>query len=160
MATALRFKKMFNLKNFNAMSNLIRRNSFFDDFITKDLFELATPKFAKSEFTLPSVNVKEVNDGFTIEVAAPGMKKENFKLNLERNVLTISSENQAEQEEKDENGAFTRREFNYSSFTRSFTLPEIVDSEKIEASYEDGILKINVPKKEVSMQNIKTIEVK
>ncbi|OWK73723.1 heat-shock protein [Flavobacteriaceae bacterium JJC] len=141
------------------MSNLIRRNSFFDDFITKDLFEFK-PSFNQSDLTLPSVNVKELDRGFEIHVAAPGIKKEDFKINLEQNVLTISSENSTENEEKDENGAFTRREFNYSSFSRAFTLPETADPEKIEAAYEDGILKITVPKKEVMMQNMKTIEVK
>ncbi|MBU4537653.1 MAG: Hsp20/alpha crystallin family protein [Weeksellaceae bacterium] len=141
------------------MSNLIRRNSFFDDFITKDLFEFK-PRFNQADLTLPSVNVKELDSGFEIHVAAPGIKKEDFKINLERDVLTISSEKQTENEEKDENGAFTRREFNYSSFSRSFTLPEAADPEKIEAAYEDGILKITVPKKEVTMQNMKTIEVK
>lgn len=142
------------------MSNLIRRNSFFDDFITKDLFEFNRPKFVQSELTLPSVNVKELDNVFEIQVAAPGIKKEDFKINLERNLLTISSESKTENEERDEKGAFTRREFNYSSFSRSFTLPEDVESEKIEAAYEDGILKITVPKKEVTMQNVKTIEVK
>lgn len=142
------------------MSNLIRRNSFFDDFITKDLFEFNRPKFLQSELTLPSVNVKELDNGFEIHVAAPGIKKEDFKINLERNVLTISSESKTENEEKDEKGAFTRREFNYSSFSRSFTLPEAAEPDKIEAAYEDGILKIMVPKKEVTMQNVKTIEVK
>ncbi|MBU8882950.1 Hsp20/alpha crystallin family protein [Kaistella sp. DKR-2] len=141
------------------MSNLIRRNSFFDDFITKDLFEFK-PRFNQSDLTLPSVNVKELDRSFEIHVAAPGIKKEDFKINLEQNVLTISSENSTENEEKDENGAFTRREFNYSSFSRAFTLPETADPEKIEAAYEDGILKITVPKKEVMMQNMKTIEVK
>ena len=104
--------------------------------------------------------MKELDSGFEIQVAAPGIKKEDFKINLERNVLTISSESKTENEEKDENGAFTRREFNYSSFSRSFTLPEMAEPEKIDAAYEDGILKIMVPKKEVTMQNVKTIEVK
>jgi len=153
-------KLKFNHKKFKAMSNLIRRNSFFDDFITKDLFDFAPTRFQKSDFTLPSVNVKEHEAGFEIQVAAPGIKKEDFKINLERNVLTISSERQSENEEKDNNGAFTRREFNYSSFSRSFTLPEVVEADRIEASYEDGILKIDVPKKEVTMQNVKTIEIK
>lgn len=142
------------------MSNLIRSNSFFDDFLTRDLFEFNRPKFSGSQMTLPSVNVKELDNGFEIHVAAPGIKKENFKINLERNILTISSETKTENEEKDEKGTFTRREFNYSSFSRSFTLPEDAEPEKIEASYEDGILKVTVPKKEVMMQNVKTIEVK
>jgi HSP20 family protein len=141
------------------MSNLIRRNSFFDDFITKDLFDF-NRGFSKSEPTLPAVNVKEVDNAFEIQVAAPGIRKEDFKINLERNVLTISSENKIEHEEKDENGAFTRREFNYSAFSRSFTLPEVAEAEKIEAAYENGILRITVPKKEVSMQHVKTIEIR
>ena len=65
------------------MSNLIRRNSFFDDFITKDLFDFATPRFQKTDFTLPSVNIKEYEGGFEIQVAAPGIRKEDFKINLE-----------------------------------------------------------------------------
>lgn len=109
---------------------------------------------------MPSVNVKELDNGFEIHVAAPGIKKEDLKINLERNVLTISSETKTENQEKDEKGAFTRREFNYSSFSRAFTLPEDAEPEKIEATYEDGILKITIPKKEVMMQNVKTIEVK
>ena len=142
------------------MSNLIRSNSFFDDFLTKDLFEFNRPKFSGSEMTLPSVNVKELDNGFEIHVAVPRLRKEDLNINLERNVLTISSETKTENEEKDEKGAFTRREFNYSSFSRPFTLPEDAEPEKIEASYEDGILKVMVPKKEVMMENVKTIEVK
>ena len=142
------------------MSNLIRRNSFFDDFITRDLFDFNRPRFSPSENTLPSVNVLEQKDAFEIHVAAPGIKKENFKIDLERNVLTVSSETREEHSEKDESGSFTRREFNYSSFSRSFTLPENVAAEKIEAAYEDGILKITVPKKDVTMENIKSIEIK
>lgn len=142
------------------MSNLIRRNSFFDDFITKDLFEFNRPKFSPSEATLPSVNVLEQKDSFEIQVAAPGIKKENFKIDLERNVLTVGSETREETEQKDSDGSFTRREFNYSSFSRSFTLPDIVDADRIEAAYEDGILKITVPKKDITVENIKSIEIK
>lgn len=142
------------------MSNLIRRNSFFDDFITKDLFEFNRPKFSPSEATLPSVNVLEQKDSFEIQVAAPGIKKENFKIDLERNVLTVGSETREETEQKDSDGSFTRREFNYSSFSRSFTLPDSVDADRIEAAYEDGILKITVPKKDITVENIKSIEIK
>lgn len=142
------------------MNNLIRRNSFFDDFFTKDLMEFNRRPFAENSLTIPSVNVKEQENGFEIEVAAPGIKKEDFKINLERNVLTISSENKSETEEIKEDGKFTRREFNYSSFSRSFTLPELVEVEKIEAAYEDGILKVSVPKKEIHSPALKTIEIK
>lgn len=142
------------------MTGLMRRNNFFDDFFTKELFDFNNAGFAQSGITQPSVNVKDMNDGFEIQVAAPGMRKEDFTVNLERNVLTISSEKQTQNEEKDEDGNFSRREFNYSSFRRSFTLPEAVEQEKIEATYEDGLLKIAVPKKEQSTRMLKTIEVK
>ncbi len=83
--------------------------------------------------------------------AAPGMTKEDFKIQLDKHILTISSEKREEQEEKTNNGKYTRKEFNYQSFSRSFTLPaEIVESAKIEASYKDGILNILVPKKEAA----------
>lgn len=142
------------------MTGLMRRNNFFDDFFTKELFDFNNAGFAQSGITQPSVNVKDMDEGFEIQVAAPGMKKEDFTVNLERNVLTISSEKQTQNEEKDEDGNFSRREFNYSSFRRSFTLPEAVEHENIEAAYEDGLLKITVPKKEKSTQMLKTIEVK
>lgn len=141
------------------MNGLMRRNSFFDDFFTKDLFDFNTG-FSQNERTLPSVNVRDLKDGFEIQMAAPGMRKEDFQIGLERNILTISSESETQNEQQDEQGKFTRREFNYSSFKRSFTLPETVEQEKIEASYTDGILKIIVPKKEVSTQMMKTIEIK
>lgn len=95
---------------------------------------------------LPAVNVKEDDNGFQIEVAAPGLKKEDFKLSLHENRLTIS----AKQEEKTEKNSekYTRQEFNYASFQRTFTLPKNVDGEKIEAAYTDGILHVGLPKKE------------
>ena len=141
------------------MNQLMRRNSFFDDFFNRDVFNFGRG-FLESGFTSPSVNVKEEDGSFQILVAAPGMKKEDFIIDIDRNVLTISSESKSETEDKDENGTFTRREFNYSSFSRSFTLPESVNTENVEASYTDGILKVSVPKKEVTMQNVKRIEVK
>ncbi len=141
------------------MNQLIRRNSFFDDFFTKDVFDFGK-RFLESGFTMPSVNVKEEDSTYQIMVAAPGMKKEDFNIGIDRNILTISSENKSETEEKDEQGFFTKREFNFSSFSRSFTLPESVDIDNIEASYENGILNVSVPKKEIAMQNIKRIEVK
>lgn len=147
---------------------LIKRNpnvpvfaNFFDDFFAKDLFNWNDKNFADFGNTLPSVNVKETDQNFDIELAVPGMKKEDFKINLNRNILTISSEQKSETEEKDQNGKYTRREFNYSSFSRSFTLPaEVVDSENIEANYAEGILKIMIPKKQTEVNSVKTIEIK
>lgn len=140
------------------MTTLVRRNNllpsfnnFFDDFFSKDLFDWNDKNFTVSGSTLPSVNVKETENDFNIELAVPGMKKEDFKIELDKHVLTISSEKKEEHEEKDKNGKYTRKEFNYQSFSRSFTLPaNTVENEKIEASYKDGILHITVPKKEVA----------
>ncbi len=140
------------------MSTLIRRNNMvpvlnnlFDDFFSKDLFDWNDKNFSATGNTLPSVNVKETENDFSIELAAPGMTKEDFKIQLDKHILTISSEKREEQEEKTNNGKYTRKEFNYQSFSRSFTLPaEIVESAKIEASYKDGILNILVPKKEAA----------
>lgn len=147
---------MFN-QNPNIMTTLMRRNSLFDDFFTKDLFDFDSQK---SSATLPSVNVKESDNAFEIEFAAPGMKKENFKINLEGNQLEISAEDKSDVQDTSSDGRYTRREFNYSSFHRSFTIPESVDQENIEASYTDGILKVVVPKKEVTVHKAKAIEVK
>jgi HSP20 family protein len=94
----------------------------------------------------PAVNIIEKEEDFQIDVAAPGLSKNDFKINLENNVLTISSEKESKKEESEKN--YSRKEFSYSSFSRSFTLSEHVDADKISASYQDGILHINLPKKE------------
>ncbi|KPM48515.1 Hsp20/alpha crystallin family protein [Jiulongibacter sediminis] len=96
--------------------------------------------------SVPAVNVKEDADGFTIELAAPGLKKEDFKINVDEKTLTISSEVNTEETEEKEN--YTRREFSYNSFTRSFRLPKTVDIDKVEASHENGVLHLVLPKKE------------
>jgi HSP20 family protein len=97
--------------------------------------------------TLPAVNVIENGDGFTIEVAAPGLKKDDFKINFDKGRLTISA--QTEQNREEEKYSFSRKEFNYGSFERTFTVSEkVVDGEKIEAGYADGILRIQLPKRE------------
>ncbi|MBU1368164.1 MAG: Hsp20/alpha crystallin family protein [Bacteroidetes bacterium] len=95
---------------------------------------------------MPAVNISENEDSFMLEMAAPGMQKSDFKINLDNNVLTLSSEKQDEKEENNEN--FSRKEFNYSSFSRSFTLPKSIDFDKIKADYKDGILKVSLPKRE------------
>ena len=96
--------------------------------------------------TTPAVNIAENKSYFEISVAAPGLKKNDFNIDVDDNMLTISSEKEEKKEEKDER--FTRKEYNYSSFTRSFTLPEDVIKDKIEAVYEDGVLRITLPKTE------------
>ena len=121
--------------------------SLFDRFFDNDMFEFSTRNFSSTNTTLPSVNIKESNQDYVVEVAAPGLEKSDFKIELKRNVLTVSSEKQVENETK-EGEQFTRREFSYQSFSRSFTLPEIADGDKIAAKYENGILSVSIPKKE------------
>lgn len=95
---------------------------------------------------LPAVNISESQSGYHLELAAPGLKKEDFKLALERDVLTISAAQNTEEDHQQRN--FSRREFNYGSFTRSFKLPESADEKSIEAKYENGLLSIQIQKRE------------
>jgi HSP20 family protein len=108
---------------------------------------------------LPAVNVRETEKNFEIEVAAPGRSKKDFKISAENGVLTISSEQQEEKDEK-ENG-YTRKEFSYSSFIRSFTIPDNANEDDVKANYADGILKLEIAKKVTSQPKArKAIEVK
>ena len=95
---------------------------------------------------VPAVNITEQKDEYLVSLAAPGLKRDDFKLDVYGNMLTISSEKEENMEEKDKR--FTRKEYSYSSFSRSFTLPEEINKEKIEAKYEEGVLKISLPRKE------------
>ena len=126
-----------------------------------DFFD--TEKFFDSDLLrnrmLPAVNVKETEKNYEIEVAAPGRSKKDFKISAENGVLTISSEQKEEKEEKEKD--YTRREFSYSSFSRSFTLPENANEDEVKANYADGILKLEVAKKVVGQSKTKkAIEVK
>ncbi|APG59998.1 Hsp20/alpha crystallin family protein [Christiangramia salexigens] len=110
--------------------------------------------------SIPAVNIKETDEGFNVEVAAPGKAKEDFNIELDNDVLTISSESKKENESTDEKGRFTRREFSYSSFKRAFSLPESVETTKISASYKNGVLEISLPKKEeAKVQSKRLIEI-
>jgi HSP20 family protein len=106
----------------------------------------------------PAVNIAETENEFQIELAAPGLKKEDFKINVDKNILSVSADKKAENVE--EGKKFSKREYSYSSFTRSFTLPEVADQTKIEAEYTDGILKLNVAKKEEAKAQAREIAVK
>ncbi|MFN3557484.1 MAG: Hsp20/alpha crystallin family protein [Bacteroidales bacterium] len=131
----------------------------FDHFIDNELFDWSNHNFSTTGTTLPSVNIKESNDDFEVEVAAPGLSKNDFKIELDRDLLTISSDKKVENETK-EGQHFTRREFSYQSFSRSFTLPNIVDSDKIKAVYENGILRVVIPKKdEVKPKPVRQISI-
>lgn len=121
--------------------------SLFDRFFDTELFDWSNRNFSNTNTTLPSVNIKEDANGFEVAMAAPGLKKEDFNISLNHNVLTISSEKKMEKETKDSQ-EFTRKEFSYQSFCRSFSLPQSVESDKISARYEDGILNVIIPKRE------------
>lgn len=121
--------------------------SFFNRFFNDDLMDWNNSNFSSTNTSLPAVNVKEDDNKYEIEVAAPGMKKDDFNVKIENDVLTISSERK-EETKNDEKG-YSRREFSYQSFQRSFTLPEgHVLTDKIQAKYNDGILHIELPKRE------------
>jgi HSP20 family protein len=113
---------------------------------------------AKMGATMPAVNVKEDDNQYIIDVAAPGMAKQNFKLELNHNVLTISADKEEEKEEKEHK--FTRREFNYASFRRSFTLPNTAKEDGIKASYDNGVLSVTIPKREeAKVKPLKQIDI-
>jgi len=125
--------------------------SVLDRFFDGDLFNWSNRNFSQTNTTLPSVNIKEDADAYKVEVAAPGFEKDDFKVELNHDLLTVSSEKKIENETK-EGEVFTKREFSYQSFSRSFTLPQTADGERIKASYKKGILQITIPKKEEAKQ--------
>ena len=100
----------------------------------------------ESNYTMPAVNIIEGKDDFRIEIAAPGLAKNDFKINLDNRVLTISSEKEDKNETSDER--YMRKEFSYCSFTRSFALPESADYEKISANHKEGVLTVTIPKRD------------
>ena len=130
--------------------SLVRRNntlfpSLMNEFFKPDWFG----GMERFENTLPAVNIKENETGFELELAIPGQKKEDFHVDIDENVMTVSMETKSEAETSEDN--YTRKEFSYRSFRRAFTLPETIDEDKIEASYTDGILKFVLPKKDEAL---------
>jgi HSP20 family protein len=133
----------------------IKKNSFlpsfpqfFDDFFTRDIYDWGFQNNSSTNTTLPTVNIVENHDAFTVEMAAPGMEKKDFHIELNNEILTISSQKEDKNEMK-EGDRYTRREFSYQSFVRSFHLPKtVVDESKIVAKYENGMLRVSIPKKE------------
>lgn len=147
--------------------NLIKRNtdnwlpSIFDDMFKTDWMDNGNNGMNRIGTSVPAVNIAENDDAFTLELAAPGMSKKDFNLELDNGVLTISSEQKKEDEKKENGGRFTRREFSYSSFKRAFSLPETVDTEKISAKYNEGVLVIELPKREdAKVQAKRMIDIK
>jgi HSP20 family protein len=133
-----------SLVRFNATQPAI--SNLFENFFGRDTDEFFN--LARTGTGAPAVNVKEDNEAFWVEVAAPGLKKEDFKVTLDNGLLTISTESHGKHEEKNGEGRYTRREFSYRSFSRSFTLPNTVEADRIDARYQDGILHLEIPKKE------------
>lgn len=136
--------------------SIVKRNSLFFPSLMNDL--VRPDWFGGMEnlnTNLPAVNIKNNTENFELELAIPGGKKDDFKIEVDNDVLTISNEVKSENEEAKEN--YSRREFSYSSFKRVFTLPETVDGTKIDAAYENGILKLTLPKKEEALPRPKRL---
>ena len=132
-------------------------SNFFDDFFTKDLFNW--PSSSSTGTTIPSVNIYETDGEFHVEMAAPGMSKNDFSIELDNNTLTISSQKTSEKKDSDDKN-YQRKEFSFQSFMRTFHLPDSAEAEKINAKYADGILKLVIPKKEEAKRKpIKTIKI-
>jgi len=149
MSNVVNVPKNGGLANSNSNQNTPNLSNWLDDIFNRDLPSVFTSNF-NTGISLPKVNIKETADDFRVEMAVPGLKKSDFQLDLEDQILSISSEIKEENEYDEEN--YTRREFGYSSFKRTFTLPESVNDEKIKANYQDGILTILLPKKEEAKQ--------
>ncbi|MDN5205054.1 Hsp20/alpha crystallin family protein [Fulvivirgaceae bacterium BMA10] len=129
--------------------------SLFADFFEDDLFGFDRSNEWVSK--VPPANVMENEDNYVIEMAAPGMKKKDFQINIQNGNLTISAENETEEVKKEK--TYTRKEYGYTSFSRSFRLPEIIDSDKILAKYENGILQLTLPKKAKEKIPVKKIAI-
>lgn len=145
---------------------LVKRNHsnqmprFFDSFLLKDLLERPEVNKLRNGNQFPAVNIKETEKQFEMEVVAPGLKKENFEVAIEKNILTISSVVEDLKEAEKENSRYTVKEFSFSSFKRSFSLPENkIEGEKIEAKYENGVLLLVLPKKAEPVEKVKKIKI-
>jgi HSP20 family protein len=131
-------------------------SNFFDDFFTRDLF--SWPSSSSTGTSIPKVNIYETDGEFHVEMAAPGMSRDDFKVELDNNMLTISS--QKESESNDDKKNYQRREYSYQSFVRTFHLPDSAEAEKINAKYADGVLNMVIPKKEEAKRKpVKTIKI-
>ena len=124
-------------------------STWMDELFNRDLPSVFTSNF-NTGITLPKVNIRETKDAYYVDMAVPGMKKSDFHIDLDNKMLSISTElNESDEKETDN---YTRREFGYASFKRTFSLPETIKEEKIKAAYTDGILSIHLPKKEEAIQ--------
>lgn len=139
------------------MATLVKRNTLFptlvDDFFTNDLFNFDRDLMKFKTDITPNVNVSETDKEYKIEMAAPGLEKKDFKISVEKGILTVSAEKESEKSEEKKN--YWRREFSYNQFSRSFSVPANSVADKIDAKYENGILNITLPKKEIAAPNPK-----
>ena len=139
--------------------NLVKSNknilfpSIIDEFLKPDWFG----GYSNFGMNVPAVNIKETDTDFIVELAVPGKKKEDFTIEIDFGVLSISSDSKNETTTKDAQERYTRREFSYSSFKRTFSLPESVNSDAIIASYENGVLAVKLPKKEEALPKPKRL---
>lgn len=124
-------------------------SSWIDEMFNRDLPSVFSSNF-NTGLTLPKVNIRETKDAYFVDMAVPGLKKSDFQIDIDNKVLSISTELEENNEHQEDN--FTRREFGYSSFKRSFSLPETVKEDKIKAEYNEGVLSIHLPKKEEAIQ--------
>jgi HSP20 family protein len=129
----------------NSTANLPGWSKWIEEFFNRELPSVFAQNF-NTGITLPRVNITETADDYLVEMAVPGLQKSDFQIDIEKQVLCISSSLEVSEEQEGEN--YSRREFGYGSFKRSFTLPETVDDSKIKANYKGGILSIHLPKKE------------
>ena len=134
---------------------LTKRNSLILPSLMNDFFKPDWFGGMDTFTNVPAVNIRENERDFMLELAIPGFKKEDFNIEIDNEVLTISSKNKEEHKTKEE--GYTRREFSISSFRRAFTLPEVVDTDKIDAVYEAGVLKVTLPKKEEALPKPKRL---
>ena len=128
-------------------------STLFNDFFDREFLNWGESNFSNTGTTIPAVNIRETKDDFVVEMAAPGMKKEDFKIELDGSLLSISSERSSNQVEENNDERYSRREFSYESFQRSFTLPkDVVEADRLKARYENGVLRLEIPKKEEAKQ--------
>jgi HSP20 family protein len=138
--------KRNNTEFFPGLPNL------FNDIFTRDLWDWNLGNNSQTNTSIPAVNIRETAEAYVVEMAAPGMNKEDFRIELDNHMLTITSEKEHRNEQK-EGERYTRREFSYQSFQRSFHLAkDVVDADKIQAKYENGLLHLTIPKKEEAKQ--------
>jgi HSP20 family protein len=159
-------RKSDSLTKFNSHMNVMPYRPFGMSKWVDDLFEsfvnrpLAGFDSREVMFSQPSVNVREEAEAYVVEVAAPGLTREDFHVEIENGYLSIRAEKERKEEQKEE-GKYTRREFNYASFQRSFLLPDTVKAQEITARYENGILNVHLPKAEEAKKTpVKTIEIR